>query len=88
MRLTKPLAAAAALSLAATPVVAAPGNPAAKLSLAGSAASSVQSDTPATSRTANRNGLLIGGLVVVAVVVAALALGGGDKDRDSTPASS
>ena len=86
MRLTKPMAAAAALSMVASPVIAAPANPAAKLSLAGHVASSnMESEAP--SDTSHRsNTWLIGGIVVVAIIVLAVAMGGGG-DKDSDPAS-
>lgn len=82
MRVSKLIAATTALSMAAAPVAAAPANPAAKLSLAsdsaGAAAQAENEGTPSGS-------WLIAGLVVVAVIVAALALGG---DHDSSSASS
>ena len=86
MRLTNLTAATAALSLVASPVVAAPSNPAAKLSLAGAAG---QTTTPSmNTEKSDSQWLLIGGLVLVAVIVAAVVLGGGGGDKDSKPASS
>ena len=82
MRLTQFLAAAAAFSLAATPAVAVPTNPAAKLSLANQdAGDPAPADAPTKARSST---YLLAGIGVVAVVVAALAMGG---NGDSTPAS-
>ncbi len=80
MRLSQFLAAAAAVSLAATPAVSAPTNPAAKLSLASQAAATTPAEEP---RRRNPAFILIG-VGVLVVVLAALAMGG---DGDSKPAS-
>jgi hypothetical protein len=83
MRLTQFLAAAAAFSLAAAPAVAAPENPAAALSLAGQ---DTAADPAATAPMKARNSTyLLAGLGVVAVIIAAVAMGG---NGDSSPASS
>ena len=81
MRMRKLMSATTALSLVAAPVAAAPANPAAKLSLVGAA---VQAEPQSEARSRRAGGWLIAALVVVAVVVAAIALGG---DHDSKSAS-
>lgn len=75
MRVTSLLAVAAALSIALTPAIAAAGNPAAELSLAGA------QDQGATKP--NATTYLLIGAGAVAVVVAAVAMG----HNDSKPAS-
>ena len=83
MRLTQFLAAAAAFSLAAAPAVAAPENPAAKLSLASQeAVAAAQADAAVTARNPN---YLLAGLGVVAIILLAVAMGGSGSDND--PAS-
>ena len=82
MRLTQFLAAAAAFSLAAAPAVAAPENPAAKLSLASQdTAADPAADDP---KSVPNSTYVLAGLGVIAVIIAALAMGG---NGDSTPAS-
>ncbi len=82
MRLTNLLAAAAALSVVATPAVAAPANPAAKLSLTDK---NVRAGAPMKrANKAASNSLLLGGAAAVIVVIVAVALG----KNDSKPASS
>ena len=79
------VAAVAAMSITSTPAVAAPPNPAAKLSLAhqdGEANAAVQPVNEAS----RSNSILIAGGALLAIILVAVALGGGDGD--STPASS
>jgi len=83
MRLNRMIASAAALSLIASPVVAA-DNPAAKLSLRNAA---VETEGGSSASGTPGPGLMIAGLAVVLVIVAALALGSGGGGSDSTPAS-
>jgi hypothetical protein len=80
MRVTKMLAVATILSMALTPAVAGPANPAASLSLAGADGAAAQVGPTVKSR--DTPYLLIG-VGAVAVVVLAVAMG----HNDSTPAS-
>ena len=82
MRLSRVMAATAALSMVAAPVAAAPSNPAAKLSLESGSTSAALATEGSEIPT---HTWLIAGLVLVAVIAAALALGG-DHDG-SSPAS-
>lgn len=94
MNLLKPLATAAIVMLAAAPVIANPGNPAAKLSLntvplddsGGSDRSNSRSRSGETEHAfmgAGGGTLVLLGIGVAAAIGAAVALG----DSDSTPAS-
>ncbi|SEM78128.1 hypothetical protein SAMN05192583_1210 [Sphingomonas gellani] len=80
MKIAKYLAAAAALSTAAVPAIAAPANPAASLSVAKSARAG---------STANSKDKLAGGGIIVAVIAAAAVVAGiiivadDDDDDDS-----
>ena len=82
MRMRKLMSATTALSMVAAPVAAAPANPAARLSLVGTA---VQADPQGQSVSRKSHGWLIAALLLVGVVAVAVALGG---DHDSKSASS
>lgn len=79
MRLKGLIAAAALPALIASPVLAA--NPAASLSLRGTVAEAAQN--PETQSRVNT--VVLGGLILIAVIVGAVALGGSHDDE--TPAS-
>jgi hypothetical protein len=76
MRVSKTLAAATALSMAATPAVAASANPAAKLSLAGTNVHSPAAEAAPEARRSGGHTYLLVGLGILGIVALAVAMGG------------